>query len=153
MESQNTVIWAPPILGSELPTFLDNTENFLSWSPLLLPWPCAKAWTQNRENQGNEYSMSSHAKLGSGKIQSTAKLRIAVTFTELHLGSPVSSPTSCLNSSSGDKTLTHCLTLSFNGLVVAMKALASCLNSSYLHFLTCKTGCLKVPTPKDDCGV
>ena len=50
------------------------------------------------------------------------KLRTVVTFTILQLGSSVSLPTSCLNTSPGDSTLTDSLTL----LSAAAKSLQSC---------------------------
>lgn len=81
------------------------------------------------------------------------KLTTVVTFTKLQLGSSVSLPTSCLNASLGDGTLTHSLTLLSSGTLIAMKALTSCFNSSYLSFLDCKMGTMKVPTPKGHCEV
>ena len=145
---------APAICTSEY-----NTENFSAWSSLL---SCVHFSSldlllryghriQIRDTRGMSYDLAYQTSQW-GNPESV-KLRTVVTFTGLQRGSSVSLPTSCLNTSSQDSTLTHSLTLLSSGTLIAMKALTSCFNSSYLSFLNCKMGTMKVPTPKGQCEV
>ena len=109
-------------------TLKHNTENFPAWSSL----PSCVHFSsldlllrhghriQIRDTRGMFYDLT--YKTSQWGNPEHVKLKTVVTFTILQLGSSVSLPTSCLNTSPGDSTLTDSLTL----LSAAAKSLQLC---------------------------